>query len=129
MSPKTPQGPIDLSETPVQFTAAGDIEPVVQRGQAPPDVAGRLAGEARMTSNPPHAGEMHPDGDELLYLVEGAADVILDEAGGERRVPLQSGQAFVVPRGVWHRVDVKSPCRLLHFTPGHKQVRWERPAP
>ena len=24
-----------------------------------------------MSKNPPHAEEMHPDGDELLYLVEG----------------------------------------------------------
>jgi mannose-6-phosphate isomerase-like protein (cupin superfamily) len=65
-----------------------------------------------MTKNPPHAGEMHPDGDELLYLVDGAVDIILDEAAGERCLGLQPGQAFVVPCGVWHRVMVKEPCRL-----------------
>jgi mannose-6-phosphate isomerase-like protein (cupin superfamily) len=124
----TPQGPIDLAKTPVQFTASGDIEPVVASGPAPEDVDGRLAGEARMTTSPPHAGELHPDGDELLYLVEGQVDLILDEAAGERRIPLSAGQAFVVPRGVWHRVVVTAPCRLLHFTPGRKQVRWAPPA-
>jgi hypothetical protein len=64
-----------------------------------------------MTKNPPHAGEMHPDGDELLYLVEGAIDFVLDEEAGERCLSLQPFQAFVVPCGVWHRVIVKQPCR------------------
>jgi mannose-6-phosphate isomerase-like protein (cupin superfamily) len=116
-------GPIDLSSDPVQFTSDGGVEPVVQRGPIPPSVAGRLAGEARMTTSPPHAGEMHPDGDELLYLVEGAIDLILDEESGERQVPLQPGQAFVVTRGVWHRVVIKAPCRLLYFTPGASRHR------
>jgi mannose-6-phosphate isomerase-like protein (cupin superfamily) len=79
-----------------------------------------------MTKAPPHAGEMHPDGDELLYLVEGAVDLVLDEEAGELCRSLQPGQAFVVPRGVWHRVIIKEPCRLLYFTPGRSQVRWKR---
>jgi mannose-6-phosphate isomerase-like protein (cupin superfamily) len=81
-----------------------------------------------MSKNPPHAGEMHPDGDELLYLVEGAMDVVLDEEAGERCLSLQPGQAFVVPCGVWHRVMIREPCRLLYFTPGRSRVRWKRSA-
>lgn len=56
----------------------------------------------------PHDGEMHPDGDELLYAISGTMQLILDD--GEQRVPgqetrflLQAGEVFVVPRGVWHR--------------------------
>ncbi len=123
------KNPINLAKSPVHFTPAGSIEPVVQRGPAHPGVEGRLAGEARMTKSPPHAGEMHPDGDELLYLIEGAVDVVLDDETdetGERRFALDSGNAFVVPQGVWHRVIVKEPCRLLYFTPGRSQVRWKR---
>lgn len=127
--PKLLNSPINLSKSPVRFTPTGSIEPVAQRGRAHPGVEGRLAGEARMTKNPPHAGEMHPDGDELLYLIEGAIDIVLDEESGERCLSLQPGQAFVVPRGVWHRVIVKEPCRLLHFTPGRNHVRWKRSAP
>lgn len=121
------KSPINLSKSPVRFAPSGAIEPVAQRGRAHSGVKGRLAGEARMTKSPPHAGEMHPDGDELLYLVEGAVDVVLDEEAGERRLSLQPGQAFVVPRAVWHRVMVREPCRLLYFTPGRSQVRWQRP--
>lgn len=123
------KNPIDLAKSRVHFTPTGSIEPVVQRGPAHGGVAGRLAGEARMTKSPPHAGEMHPDGDELLYLIEGAVEVVLDDENketGERRLALDPGHAFVVPRGVWHRVIVKEPCRLLYFTPGRSQVRWKR---
>ena len=40
---------------------------------------------------------MHPDGDELLYLIEGNLDVSLDATGGgQQTVSLTSGDAFVV---------------------------------
>ena len=105
------KSPINLSKSPVHFTPTGSIEPVAQECRAHPVVEGRLAGEARMTKNPPHAGEMHPDGDELLYLVEGASDVVLDEEAGTlsfaatrpglccamRSVAPRSGQGTVLP--------------------------------
>ena len=59
------KSPINLSKSPVHFAPTGAIELVAQRGRAHSGVKGRL-------------GEMHPDGDELLYLVEGAIDVVLD---------------------------------------------------
>jgi quercetin dioxygenase-like cupin family protein len=67
---------------------------------------------------------MHPDGDELLYLISGRIDVILEDGGdveniGVQRVEaLQPGDAIVVPRGVWHRVDVRESSHLVHVTPG-----------
>jgi mannose-6-phosphate isomerase-like protein (cupin superfamily) len=63
--------------------------------------------------------EMHPQGDELLYLLAGALDVVLDEPGGERRFGLRSGQACVVPAGVWHRLILRQPSDLLFVTPAH----------
>ena len=63
--------------------------------------------------------EMHPQGDELLYLLAGALDVVLDEPGGERRFGLRSGQACVVPAGLWHRLILRQPSDLLFVTPAH----------
>ena len=100
----------------------------VEHRAGPPRVAeGLTVGIAEMTRDPPHNGELHPDGDELLYLVEGTVDVVLDIEDGERRFSLKPREAFVVPRGTWHRVVVKEPCRLLYFTPGHNRVRWKHP--
>ena len=72
-----------------------------------------------MTRPAPHAGEMHPDGDELLFLVSGAVEVILRSGERDEQVlPLGAGQALVVPRGVWHRVVPKQPSQILYITPG-----------
>jgi mannose-6-phosphate isomerase-like protein (cupin superfamily) len=61
--------------------------------------------------------ERHPAGDELLYLVTGALQVILEAPGGERRFRLRGGRACLVPRGTWHRLVVRQPSDLLFITP------------
>jgi mannose-6-phosphate isomerase-like protein (cupin superfamily) len=61
--------------------------------------------------------ELHPRGDELLYLLAGAIDIVLDEPDGERIFSLQGGQACLVPRGVWHRLILRQPSDLLFVTP------------
>jgi mannose-6-phosphate isomerase-like protein (cupin superfamily) len=63
--------------------------------------------------------EMHPGGDEVLYLLVGALDVVLDEPAGERAFGLRGGQACLVPRGVWHRLVLREPSDLLFITPAH----------
>jgi mannose-6-phosphate isomerase-like protein (cupin superfamily) len=70
-----------------------------------------------------HGGEVHPDGDEFLYLVHGSAELILDDGdketvGVETTVAMSAGDAYVVPRGVWHRMRVLEPSYLIHVTPG-----------
>lgn len=61
--------------------------------------------------------EMHPAGDEVLYLLTGALDVVLEEPAGERTVRLRGGQGCLVPRGVWHRLVLAQPSDLLFITP------------
>lgn len=108
---------IDLSRTPVGLDRAGNARPL-PASDAPPTIDGLTVGAAAMSREPPHRGEMHPDGDEVLYLVSGSVDVVLEEDGREERVELKSGQAFVVPRGVWHRVAPREPSHILYLTPG-----------
>jgi len=75
--------------------------------------------------------EMHPGGDEVLYLLAGALDVVLDEPAGERTFGLEGGQACLVPRGVWHRLVLRRPSDLLFITPArgtrHRAVGTARP--
>ncbi len=65
-----------------------------------------------------HGGEMHPDGDELLYLLSGRIRVRLELEDGDRDVTVEPGQAVVVPRGIWHQIYVDEPGQLLNVTPG-----------
>ena len=66
--------------------------------------------------------EMHPDQDELLYLVKGTIDVFFREEldGGEGQDQVMTfgqGEACVIPRGMWHRQVVIGRCRMLFLTP------------
>ncbi|HEX9082088.1 MAG TPA: cupin domain-containing protein [Holophagaceae bacterium] len=64
--------------------------------------------------------ERHPAGDEILYLLEGAAELLLRMPDGIRSRSFdQPGEALVIPRGTWHTARVKGGrARILFITPG-----------
>ncbi len=62
--------------------------------------------------------EMHPAGDELVHLISGAIDLVLQEERGGRIIELRSRAASLIPRGVWHRAIVHTPSDVLFITPG-----------
>jgi mannose-6-phosphate isomerase-like protein (cupin superfamily) len=63
--------------------------------------------------------EIHPHGDEVVLLISGAAEMILDH-GGEHRVTVlsQTGAFVVVPKGTWHTARISTPTSMLFITPG-----------
>lgn len=67
--------------------------------------------------------ELHPDTDELLYVVEGAVEVtvLVDEGLVVTAVP--AGSVFVVPRGRWHRQEAREHAALL-FATGATDISW-----
>jgi mannose-6-phosphate isomerase-like protein (cupin superfamily) len=89
-----------------------------QTGGPPQRIDGLTVGAPELTGDAPHDGEMHPDGDELLYLISGAVTLTLELADGDRLVDLGAGDAVVVPKGVWHKITMREPGRLIHITPG-----------
>ncbi len=96
---------------------------VPARPDPPIPVDGVTIGVATMTENAPHDGEMHPDGDEVLYLISGRVRVTLETAAVEE-LEMQAGDGLIVPKGVWHRVDVLEPCQIMYVTPGpHSEFR------
>jgi mannose-6-phosphate isomerase-like protein (cupin superfamily) len=109
---------LDLSQENVGLLRDGSSQLIANEGGPPKRVDGFVVGAPVLTREPPHDGEMHPDGDELLYLISGHLDVLLEEDGGWRSVELKPGGALVVPRGVWHKVRLREPSQLIHVTPG-----------
>lgn len=69
------------------------------------------------TEDWPH-WEMHPEGDEVLVLIDGAMTMIFEEPAGERRVEMTPGATCIVPRGVWHRALVPQTSKFLGITYG-----------
>lgn len=62
--------------------------------------------------------EMHPYADELVYLLEGDADLLFELPGGVRTVRLTGRGAVIVPRSIWHTAHIRARSRLLHITMG-----------
>jgi mannose-6-phosphate isomerase-like protein (cupin superfamily) len=81
------------------------------------DLAGRMVGVFRYDASW-DSWEVHPDGDEIVMLLSGAVDLVLDEPGGERIVSLRDRAAAIVPAGVWHTATVLAPAEALHITRG-----------
>ena len=112
--------PIDLSTQTVglERESGKAVFMPPRQGGPPTRIPGYTVEAGFISGDPPHGGEMHPDADELLYLISGRVEVVLELEEGERRVELGAGQAIVVPQGVWHRVMQREPTRLVYITPG-----------
>lgn len=92
---------------------------MVQDAPGPPErLDGFTIGVGVWGGPSPHNGEMHPDGDELLYVIDGVMHVLLELDDGDRTIDVPAGQAIVIPKGTWHRGLEGEPSRVLNITPG-----------
>jgi mannose-6-phosphate isomerase-like protein (cupin superfamily) len=78
---------------------------------------GRLMGATPQTADWDH-WERHPAGEEILTLLSGELEIVLQTAAGEERAVLKPGQTLVIPTGLWHRGIVRTPGELLFITAG-----------
>lgn len=78
---------------------------------------GWLVSEYEVSTDWPN-WEMHPAGDELVYVLSGAARLLLEQPDGVEEVVVIGPGLVVVPRGVWHTARVAQPTRFLHVTRG-----------
>jgi mannose-6-phosphate isomerase-like protein (cupin superfamily) len=62
--------------------------------------------------------EMHPNGDEFVYLLSGEVELHLDLPEGLRKERISGRGAVLVPRGVWHTAKVFAPSRMFFVTRG-----------
>ena len=74
-------------------------------------------GIVTMVRDAPHGGEVHPDGDEILYVGSGRLRVT-GESEPSAAIELGAGEACIVRKGEWHRVRVLEKTQLIHITPG-----------
>lgn len=105
------------SEKSIGIARDFSASPVPERPDPPFPVEGATFGVTTMSSNSPHSGEMHPDGDEILYLISGRARVVFPDDPVDD-IEVRPGDGLVVPRGMWHRVDILQPSQIVYMTPG-----------
>lgn len=72
--------------------------------------------------------EMHPAGDEIVYLIEGDIDFVLWRDNTEDIVRLDEPNTYLlVPRGVWHTARPNKRTSMLFITPGAGTQHTETP--
>lgn len=120
-------GPHEISGTFVHLRDSGVAEPLpagatfwgdLSAGRYPQLEQGRLMSHSEGDADWP-VWERHPHGDEIVMLLSGAVDLVLQEKGAERVVELRTQGAYViVPAGTWHTARMHVPSSILFITPG-----------
>ena len=62
--------------------------------------------------------EMHPNGEEIVYLLSGSMDLILEKDGVLQTIELRSKGLVIIPRNTWHTVKVFEAGNMLVITLG-----------
>lgn len=109
--------PVDASK--YSFDIKQDLSVTArERKPGPPErIDGMTVGIVTMENDAPHGGEVHPDGDEMLYVISGKLRVSCDSPSTEP-LELGPGDACIVKQGEWHKVSVLEKTQLVHITPG-----------
>jgi mannose-6-phosphate isomerase-like protein (cupin superfamily) len=63
------------------------------------------------------AWERHPNGDELVQVIEGAATLHIIEGDEPRSYAIRAGMLVIVPQGAWHRFAAPDGVCLMTATP------------
>lgn len=118
---------LDLAKTFVSLGTDGRTLPMDVTERFWPDLeAGRIgAGPGRLLSlfefdTSWDVWERHPNGDEIVLLLDGEVDVVLERAGARHEtVRLASSGAYVlIERGTWHTARTDRRTRMLFVTDG-----------
>jgi quercetin dioxygenase-like cupin family protein len=63
------------------------------------------------------AWERHPQGDEIVQIVDGATTLHLMTADGRQSVALNAGMLVVVPQNTWHQFEAQDGVCVMTATP------------
>src|SRR5262247_3172268 len=63
------------------------------------------------------AWERHPNGDELVQIVDGSATLHIMAEDGPKSYTVSAGMLIIVPQGTWHRFQSADGVSLMTVTP------------
>ena len=71
--------------------------------------------------------ERHPNGDELVQVLEGATSLFILTDEGLQRLEMTAGMLTVVPQGCWHRFEAPQGVTVMTATPLPTELRADDP--
>jgi quercetin dioxygenase-like cupin family protein len=108
---------VDVSRFLIDVSRDLSITTRASKPGPPVRIDGMTIGIVTMDHDAPHGGEVHPDGDEVLYVISGKLRVMGDSEPNAP-IDLGPGEACIVRKGEWHLVNVLERTQLIHITPG-----------
>ncbi|HET7883808.1 MAG TPA: cupin domain-containing protein [Acetobacteraceae bacterium] len=63
------------------------------------------------------AWERHPQGDEIVHIVDGATTLHLITGEGRQSLALTAGMMAIVPRNAWHQFEAPDGVSVMTATP------------
>ena len=128
-------GPFDLTTTRVILGAGGDATTKSVTPDFYAELDAEFDGFAGCVLISKHefaeawpTWEIHPKGDEFVYLIHGDIDFVLWVDDTEHLVHVnQPGTYIVVPQAIWHTARPRKPTRMLFLTPGEGTLNAEVP--
>ena len=109
--------PVDVSRFLFDINRNLTITTRAPKSGPPERIDGMTVGIITVIHDAPHDGEMHPDGDEILYVISGKLRLTGDSAP-DAPIVLGPGDACIVRKGEWHRLNVLEKTEMMHITPG-----------
>ena len=123
----TTECPLQIATTHLRLKPDGRAEPLTVCPDLWPDIiAGKLGSfhneylvtTANFTADW-ESWEVHPNGDEIVILMSGAMDFILDTPDGEQTCSVRNpGEYIFMTKGVWHTANAVKPSTMLFITAG-----------
>ena len=71
--------------------------------------------------------ERHPNGDEMVQVIEGETSLVLLIDNEEVPNKIKAGELLIVPQGIWHRFESPKGVKVLTITPQPTDHQVERP--
>lgn len=62
--------------------------------------------------------EMHPDTDELFYILQGELSLELLTETSREYYSAKANEAMVIPKGLWHKFSATNGAKFIYLTPG-----------
>ncbi len=127
-------GPYDFNSTRIIMSPSGDAtaKTITPRFYEELGEFGTFAGHVLISRHdfdePWPTWEIHPHGDEFVYLLSGDADIVLRTAEGDKTIRVnEPGSYVMVPKGTWHTARPNAPTAMLFVTPGQDTQNKETP--
>jgi len=107
---------VDLTRANFLIQKDNSVQPVEMAPGAVNDLRGMTVGLVTMETSPPHNGERHNDGDEILIVVSGKVSMESD-SNPKSNIEMSAGDSCIIRKGEWHKVHVIEKAQLVYITP------------